>query len=172
MTSAKLLLVYILQTTDVSGLSIDATQIDTEQAYCLAKNIYYESRNEDIRGQIAVASVTLNRSRDPRFPKTICEVVKFSLPNKITKQPVCAFSWYCEADKKENAIIIKNDRMKEQFETASKIAIEIIAGSIKDNTDGSTHFHNPYTSKPAWRFEMKKTVSIGNHTFYRMPNSK
>jgi spore germination cell wall hydrolase CwlJ-like protein len=172
MTSAKILLAYLLQTADVSGLNIDTSQIDPEQAYCLAENIYYESRNEDIRGQIAVASVTVNRAKDPRFPGTICEVVKFTAPSKITNKPVCAFSWYCENDKKGKTIIIKNDHIREQFETAAKIAIEVLAGSIEDNTQGATHFHNPFTSFPTWRLQMKKTMVIGNHAFYRMPEPK
>ena len=138
----------------------------------MAENIYYESRNEDIRGQIAVASVTVNRTKDPRFPDTVCEVVKFTAPSRITKQIVCAFSWYCENDKKGKIIMIKNDHVKEQFETAARIAIEMLGGVIDDNTHGATHFHNPFTSFPAWRHDYKKTMRIGNHDFYRMPEPK
>jgi spore germination cell wall hydrolase CwlJ-like protein len=76
MMTAKLLLVYLLQTSPATlGLDIDTNSIDMEQAYCLAKNVYYESRNEDIRGQFAVASVTLNRVKDSRYPTTVCDVV-------------------------------------------------------------------------------------------------
>jgi len=178
MLSAKLLLVYLLQSTNVFGLDIDTSKIDPEEAYCLAENIYYESRNEDIRGQFAVGSVTLNRVNDGRFPGTVCDVVKQANIHRVTKRVVCAFSWYCENDKKGKEIPIRNkdgtinQHVIDQFQVASIVAIQILSGEVEDNTDGATHFHNPYTSKPAWRFEMKKTVAIGNHTFYRMPEPK
>ena len=47
-----------------------------KQVECLAKNIYFEARNEPFAGQFAVALVTLNRVSDTAFPNTICEVVQ------------------------------------------------------------------------------------------------
>ena len=50
--------------------------VDREkQLECLAKNIYFEARNEPFVGQFAVALVTLNRVHDTDFPNTVCEVV-------------------------------------------------------------------------------------------------
>ena len=42
---------------------------------CLAENIYFEARGEPLDGQFAVAEVTLNRTRAPNFPHTVCAVV-------------------------------------------------------------------------------------------------
>ena len=39
--------------------------------YCLAQNIYYESRTDNIAGQAAVADVVLNRVLDERWPDNI-----------------------------------------------------------------------------------------------------
>jgi len=178
MITAKILLAYLLQSASPLGLDIDTSKIDPEQAYCLAENIYYESRNEDIRGQFAVGSVTLNRVKDERFPDTVCDVVKQANIHRVTKRVVCAFSWYCENDKKGKEIPIRNkdgtinQRVVDQFQVASIVAIQILSGEVEDNTNGATHFHNPYTSKPAWRFEMRKTMRVGNHDFYRMPEPK
>ena len=47
----------------------------TKQRECLARNIYFEARNEPFAGQFAVAMVTLNRVHDKQFPNTICKVV-------------------------------------------------------------------------------------------------
>ena len=47
-----------------------------ESATCLAKNMYYEARNQGTAGWMAVTAVVLNRVNDDRFPNTICEVVK------------------------------------------------------------------------------------------------
>ena len=46
------------------------------QVSCMADNIYFEARNQGTAGWSAVASVTLNRVKDKRFPNTVCEVVK------------------------------------------------------------------------------------------------
>ena len=178
MLTAKILLAYLLNTANVVGIDVDTSKIDLDQALCLAENIYYEARNEDIRGQFAVASVTLNRANDERFPNTICEVVEQTAISRITKKVVCAFSWYCENDKKGKEIPVNNkdgsinQRVVDQFQLASLIAIEVIGGNVSDNTDGSTHFHNPYTSHPAWCNELKKTMKIGNHAFYKLPPEK
>lgn len=173
MITAKILLVYLLSGAASIGVNIDTTNIDLEQAYCLAENVYYEARGEDIQGQFAVASVTLNRANDARFPDTICEVVRYSTVSRLSKKIVCAFSWYCENDKKGKEIPVRNkdgtinQRVVDQFHAASIVAIKVLSGNVKDNTRGATHFHNTYTSNPAWRYELTKTKAIGNHTFYK-----
>lgn len=178
MITAKILLAYLLQSANVVGLDVDTSKIDPEQAYCLAENIYYESKSEDIRGQFAVGAVTLNRVNDGRFPATVCSVVRQANIHRVTKRAVCAFSWYCENDRKGKEISFRNkdgtlnQTVVDQFQVASIVAIQILSGNVEDNTNGATHFHNPYTSKPAWRLEMKRTMSVGNHDFYKMPDPK
>lgn len=178
MITAKILLAYLLQATDITGLSVDTSKVDLQEAYCLAENIYYEARSEDIRGQFAVASVTLNRAKDPRFPNTICGVVQQSVRSQITNRLVCAFSWYCENDKKGREIPVKNkdgsinQTVVDQFQVASIVAITVLSGNVEDNTRGATHFHNPNTSNPAWKGQLTKTMRVGNHDFYRLPAIK
>lgn len=173
MMTAKLLLVYLLQSTPTVGL--DATHtVDIDQAYCLAKNVYFESKGEDIQGQFAVASVTLNRAADPRYPSTVCDVVKQITVSNKTKKRVCQFSWYCEPGKRNEIALQRKDgsvdqRAVDQFQVASMVAIKTLAGAVPDNTRGSTHFHNPYISFPAWRHQLKKTMRVGNHDFYKLP---
>ena len=173
MLTSKILLVYLLQTASIFGIDADTSKIDPEQAYCLAENVYYESRNEDIQGQFAVASVTLNRTNDPRFPKTVCDVVKFQAKDYYSKRLVCAFSWYCERDKRGKEIPVRNkdgtinQYVVDQFQVAAIVAIKVLSGEVEDNTHGATHFHNPHTSHPAWRKQLQRTVIIGNHTFYK-----
>ena len=175
MITAKILLAYLLQTASIVGLDVDTSKIDPEQAYCLAENIYYEARNEDIQGQFAVASVTLNRVNDSRFPNTICGVVKQMTVARASKKLVCAFSWYCESDKKGKEIPVRNkygpinQNVVNQFQVASIVAIEVLGGNVEDNTRGATHFHNPFTSHPSWRKKLKKTMRVGNHDFYKWP---
>ena len=44
----------------------------------MADNIYFEAQIKELieKTLSAVASVTLNRVKDKRFPNTVCEVVK------------------------------------------------------------------------------------------------
>jgi len=54
----------------------DKIEYSNEELVCLAKNIYYEARHESKVGKIAVAQVTINRTRDAKFASnTICGVV-------------------------------------------------------------------------------------------------
>jgi len=173
MITAKLLLAYLLQTVTLGGMPVDTSHIDTEEAFCLAENIYYEARSEDIKGQFAVASVTLNRANDSRFPNTVCGVVKQATISRIGDKIVCAFSWYCENNRRGKEIPVKNkdgtinQQVVDQFQVASMIAIQVLSGSVQDNTNGATHFHNPQVSKPPWTSTMKRTLRVGNHDFYK-----
>lgn len=178
MMTAKLLLAYLLQTANIVGIDVDTSKIDPKEAYCLAENIYYEARNEDIRGQFAVASVTLNRVNDSRYPNTICGVVKQTATSRVTKKVVCAFSWYCENDRKGREIPVKNkdgtinQQIVDQFQVASIVAITVLGGTVEDNTKGATHFYNPQTASPSWARELKKTATLGNHDFHKLPPAK
>ena len=173
MITAKLLLAYLLQSADVYGLSIDTTKIDPQEAYCLAENIYYEAGGEDIKGQIAVASVTINRTKDPRFPSTVCGVVQQYVTLKRTNKSICSFSWYCEDRKRNREISLRNKDgtqnsvLTKSFKNTIIIALKVLDGDITDNTRGATHFHNPSQSQPSWRHSLIKTVSFGNHDFYK-----
>lgn len=169
--TAKLILLWLLNN---HNLEIDTSGIDEEQAYCLALNIYHEARGEEVAGQVAVANVTLNRANDPRYPNTVCGVVKqgvmgtesTSLP-EINK---CQFSWYC--DGKSDNVVIKNSKgivahNIEDFEEASILAIMTLGGVIADNTDGATHYFNPHVVHPKWAEYYTLTHEFGQHVFLR-----
>ena len=171
MITAKTLLAYLLQAATVFGTPIQTADINPEEAFCLAQNVFYEARGEDINGQFAVASVTLNRANDPRYPDTICGVVQQSGKTRDNKR-VCAFSWYCEQTRVGREIPVRNrdgsinEKVIDQFRVASEVALSVMSGSVTDHSRGATHFHNP-SVKPSWAHRMTRTIVIGNHTFYR-----
>jgi len=80
---------------------------DPTEVMCLAENMYHEAKNQGTAGWSAVASVTLNRVKDKRFPNTVCEVVKQGPTRESWKKngkyyPLkhrCQFSWYCDGKK-------------------------------------------------------------------------
>ena len=52
----------------------------------MAKNIYFEARNEATVGQLAVAQTVINRVNSSRFPNSICDVVYQGLHTMLGAQ--------------------------------------------------------------------------------------
>jgi spore germination cell wall hydrolase CwlJ-like protein len=129
----------------------DYTPNIKEEILCLAQNIYFESRGEPVKGQIAVALVTINRANNPDYPNTICGVVKQG----------CQFSWNC--DGKSDVLPVTKDAAKKAIQLAT---VMLINPRVDDITKGALFFHSSYV-KPSWRKKMEKTIEIGNHIFYR-----
>ena len=125
-----------------------------ENLQCLAKNIYFEGRNQPWIGQVAIAQVTLNRVKSAAFPSTICEVVKQK------KRNICQFSWYCDG---------KSDQPKDvkDYDKATDVAIQVYSGTIPDVTEGSLWYHATYIRRPFWAYSMKEVVKINEHIFYK-----
>jgi hypothetical protein len=122
----------------------------TEQLQCLAGAVYFESRGEPLKGQLAVAQVVINRSEDPRWPRSYCGVV----------YQRAQFSF------------VKNGRMPHIRTTSgawhraraiAKIAHE---GMWKSEADGAVYFHANYV-KPRWSHRKERLAQIDTHIFYR-----
>ncbi|WFU39230.1 cell wall hydrolase [Bradyrhizobium sp. CB82] len=123
---------------------------------CLAEAVYFESRGEAVRGQIAVAQVVMNRVFSGKYPDTVCGVV---YQNKY-RHFACQFTFACD----NNPDVIREPDM---WERARKIAKAMLDGQIwLPEVGKSTHYH-AYWVRPSWVAEMKKTYKFGVHTFYR-----
>lgn len=144
--------------------SVGSTKQNLDNEFdCLAKNIYFEARNQSTIGQFAVGMVTINRVKDSRFPNTICGVVKQArtYKNGFPIRNKCHFSWYCDglSDK------IRNHKA---YQIAQEIAEDVLVvyESGFDPTDGATHYHavnvNPY-----WTKEKTLLGRVDDHIFYR-----
>ena len=138
-----------------------------KQVECLAKNIYFEARNEPFAGQFAVALVTLNRVYDDTFPNTVCEVVYQGIHTKrgFPKRNRCQFSWYCDGI----SDVTKNVRAWKDTQKIANLAM-ISYGSMKsqglDYTEGAIYYHT-HEIKPRWSNSYPKVGRIGDHIFYR-----
>jgi len=131
---------------------------------CLALNIYHEARNQPVIGQIAVSEVVLNRVADDRYPKGVCEVVyQAEYPNNDKRElPIknrCQFSWYCNRISDQPTDI-------DAYRWALTLSERILTGEFAPITDGATHYHSDKVN-PKWAKTKLKTVTIGNHIFYR-----
>ncbi len=138
-----------------------------KQVECLAKNIYFEARNEPFAGQFAVALVTLNRVKDTTFPDTICKVVYQGIHtvDGFPKRDRCQFSWYCDGASDEVRNLVA-------FNTTQKIANLAMLQYSKlkseglDYTEGAIYYHT-YEINPRWSTSYPKVGRIGDHIFYR-----
>lgn len=126
---------------------------------CLAEAVYFESRGEAVRGQIAVAQVVMNRVFSGKYPETVCGVV---YQNKY-RHFACQFTFACD----NNPDVIREPEM---WERAKKISKAMLDGQIwLPEVGKSTHYH-AYWVRPSWVAEMKKMYKFGVHTFYRPRN--
>lgn len=124
--------------------------------HCLARAIYFEARNEPIRGQIAVAQVVLNRVFSPYYPDTVCGVVYQNAHRHLS----CQFTFACDG-------IPDIVREKGPWLRAQKIAKQALDSQVwLTDVAKSTHYHATYV-RPNWIREMKKMVKHGQHIFYR-----
>jgi len=121
---------------------------------CLANAVYFESRGEAVRGQIAVAQVILNRVFSPFYPNDVCSVV-----NQRNSRG-CQFSYTCDG--------IPNVVTEQTAWVRSKhIAHDMLVGKLwMPEVAKATHYH-AYWVSPSWANEMKRISRLGVHTFYR-----
>jgi spore germination cell wall hydrolase CwlJ-like protein len=123
---------------------------------CLANAVYFESRGEPIRGQIAVAQVVMNRVFSPFYPKTVCDVVY----QNAHRRNSCQFTFACDGIPD---IVTEPDA----WARAKRIARDMLDGKLwMPEVAKSTHYH-AYWVRPSWVNEMKKLYKLGVHTFYR-----
>jgi len=119
---------------------------------CLVQAVYFEAGQEIPEGQRAVAYVILNRVADPRFPKTVCDVVHDQNPKG------CQFSWWCDG---------KSDATPDadRWATAKQAVNDVLDDVYGDPTKGALFYHARFV-RPRWSKKMVRTAIIGGHIFY------
>ena len=157
---------------------------------CMARNIFYEAGGESTEGKIAVGVVTLNRTRDGRFGKTVCDVVKartvvvkarevkrneivqvgyFGRPEMVEKKevvvqqvPVCQFSWVCAG------YVRKPKTDDERWIESQEIAQRLAQGDYEEERSkyGSALFFHNSGIRPIWAKTKQLVARTGRHIFY------
>ena len=122
--------------------SSGSTSSNSSNVNLLSRLVYAESRGEPYSGQVAVASVVLNRVKSSSFPNTISGVIYQS----------GAFD--AVSDGQIN--LSPND-------TAKKAAQDAINGW--DPSYGAIYYFNPATATNKWIWSRPMTVTIGKHRF-------
>ena len=141
-------------TTTLQAKSInDSSQVQKlskSQIECLSINAYMEARNQGVKGMQAVTWVVLNRNKHPSYPSTPCAVIYAPFQ----------FEWTRNG---------KTPKVKEKdaYKQAERDVEGVLSGTLKDNTNSSTHFHSARI-KPIWANRLSYTTTIGSHCFYKL----
>ena len=113
----------------------------SEQA-CLAEVVYREARGEPFLGKVAVAHVAINRTKNHKFPKTVCRVI-----NQPGQFPWATAGYKPSADKESYTI-----------------AKMVMDGDLKLDNFDALYFHSKHVN-PKWK--LNKVATIANHVFYK-----
>jgi spore germination cell wall hydrolase CwlJ-like protein len=149
---------YKLKLLETSKLTMSPVTmaVREKQLDCLAKNIYHEAGYEPFEGKVAVAQVTINRSKSDKFPSDICQVVYQK--NIVYEKVLCQFSWYCE--QASIAKPLNRSAYLESMEVAKKVLLE---GFRLGDLKSALYYHADYVN-PRWG--KKPIAKIGHHIFY------
>ena len=125
-----------------SSSSSSLTTNSSSDLNLLARLVYAEARGEPYTGQVAVASVVLNRVKSSSFPNSVAGVIYQS-----------------------GAFSVVNDGQINLTPnvTAKKAAQDAINGW--DPSYGAIYYFNPKTATNKWIWSRPVTVVIGNHRF-------
>jgi len=154
-------MIFLTLTQTAHAQNTAKNKYDERQITCLAKNMFYEARNQSIQGMIGVAFVTMNRKNDQRFPRSVCDVVFERDDAK------CQFSWVCQGKAIGSTFLPSlTAHEKHVYFKIRRMAKHIYENyhNLRDPTHGALFFHADYVN-PNWK-NVKKTVKIDQHIFY------
>ena len=137
-------------TGDLSSMvaQLRSTTAGSRELECLAGAIYFESKSEPLKGQLAVGHVIANRAASGRFPSTYCGVVyqrsQFSFVRGHSMPPIA--------------------RSGMQWKNAVAIA-KIVDQKLQPTPVSKAMFFHARRVSPGWR--LTRVATLGNHVFYR-----
>lgn len=134
--------------------------VDKEDLHCLSLNVYFEARNDNLKGQHAVAMVVMNRVLNLNYPDTVCEVIKHT---RVHRLHGCQFSWYCDGLK--DTPDLSNTLEREAWRRAKMVAENVVKGNFEQPYIPATHYHSTSVD-PYWSDSMEFLSLIGQHKFY------
>jgi spore germination cell wall hydrolase CwlJ-like protein len=125
-----------------------STNPGSAEMECLAGAIYFESKSEPLKGQLAVGHVIANRTKSGRFPSSYCGVVyqrsQFSFVRGRSMPGI--------------------KRSSMQWKNAVAVAKIVDQGLQPAPMPKALFFHARRVS-PGWR--LARVGTLGNHVFYR-----
>ena len=122
----------------------------------LTRTVFGEARGESAEGQAAVAWVIRNRAAKNR--KYLGRTVKEAclMPHQFS-------CWNTNDSNRQK--LLQLDTRDKTYVQILRIVEQVMNGTIKDNTQGSTHYHTDRV-KPSWVTDKTPVATIGHHLFY------
>lgn len=140
--------------------------IDADDLACMTTNIFFEARNQDSdEAMAAVAYTVLNRVNNPRYPDSVCDVIRQARRGS-DGQPIrnrCQFSWYCDGRPDEPNM--NHPAEASAWERSKRIAEAVLRGEIDNPVGNATMYHATYVS-PYWRNAYNRIAQVEDHIFY------
>lgn len=127
----------------------------------LARTLYGEARGEPVRGKEAVAAVVMNHVR--RAEARCGHFWWGATVEEVCRKP-WQFACWNPNDPNREKLLAVNTR-DNAFNCCLRIARRAVAGTLKDPTDGATHYHARGV-KPPWARLKAPCAVIGEHLFY------
>ena len=129
---------------------------------CLAANLYFEARGEPLKGQLAVAKVTLNRVKSKQYPDSICAVVFQKSQFSWTKQQ----PWTKIQRALNHVEPSKNPLEVSAYQQAWRTARNSLKTDLNGILPDDALWYHSTAVNPKWNREMKKVKKVGSHIFY------
>lgn len=125
----------------------------TEDLDCLQRNIFFEARNQKPMGMAMIAIVTLQRTKMPEYPSTICGVV----------YQRWQFSWTAQKHK----INMKNATEAEAWHQSEYIARDVLThANLLDYIYKDVAYYHTTKIHPKWANKMQIEFVLQDHIFY------
>ena len=127
---------------------------------CLARAVYFEARSESTLGQLAVATVILNRVKASDNSSSVCGVV-YKGANRLN---ACQFSFACDG-KPDVPDDMGAWNTALNITTLALTTDEEIPDQQMQIVANATYYHADYVD-PYWSKSMHRITKIGRHIFY------
>jgi len=147
----------------IEAVKTKVSDIQISETNCLYMTIWGEGRSESDLGKELIATVILNRVDSPKYPNTICGVVK---------QP-WQFSMWNENDPnllKAKKAFTPNGEYSDAVKDSIRIGMKTLEKNRKERLvpNDVLHYHAHHVN-PFWASPKHKIEQVGNHVFYALP---
>ena len=114
---------------------------------CLSQAVYFEARGESLLGQVAVATIVMNRVDSKFYPSTVCEVVH--------EGSQFSFYWDGKHERPDDA---------EAWLLAMNSAVSVVVEGTRVVALENSLWYHGKNIKVSWSERMRR-IEIGGHAF-------
>lgn len=157
----KTFLLRFLLTGFLCCVTTDSPSVAEEaEIFCMAEAIYFESRGESYMGQLAVGVTIKNRFKHPKYPASICGVVRQGQYSQgVPLRDRCQFSYWCDGRPEEIKDHVAWTKALDFAKLILETQLEI------NGLENVTHYHSDKVS-PKWSRKLHYKKTVGSHLFY------